>query len=91
VLAEDVRNPEPQPPFPASIMDGYAVVASDGPGTYPVVGRITAGVDPDEKGARPCRRDKNLLGGGIPADGNARTAWPWAWMVRNAVVRCVLL
>ena len=23
---------EPQPPFPASIMDGYAVVAADGPG-----------------------------------------------------------
>lgn len=27
VLAEDVRAPDPQPPFPASIKDGYAVVS----------------------------------------------------------------
>lgn len=30
VLAVDVTAPEPLPPFPASTMDGYAVVASDG-------------------------------------------------------------
>ena len=30
-----------------SILDGYAVRAADGPGEYPVVGRIVAGVDPD--------------------------------------------
>ena len=46
VLAEDVAAAEPLPPFAASILDGYAVVASDGPGDYPVVGRVVAGSDP---------------------------------------------
>lgn len=43
VLAETVMAPEPLPPFPASIKDGYAVVAADGPGDYPVIGEVTAG------------------------------------------------
>ncbi len=43
VLAEDVSAPEPLPPFPASVKDGYAVVAADGPGVYSVVGAVTAG------------------------------------------------
>lgn len=43
VLAEGVTAPEPLPPFPASIKDGYAVVAADGPGDYPVIGEVTAG------------------------------------------------
>ena len=47
VLAEDVRAFEPLPPFPAAILDGYAVVAADGPGEYPVVARVTAGDAPD--------------------------------------------
>ena len=41
---------EPQPPFPAAIMDGYAIHSSDGPGVFPVVGRLTAGIDPDAHG-----------------------------------------
>ena len=32
ILACDVTSKDALPPFPASIMDGYAVVASDGPG-----------------------------------------------------------
>jgi gephyrin len=43
VLAEDVHAGEPLPPFPASVKDGYAVVAADGPGIYPVIGEVTAG------------------------------------------------
>ncbi|MEM7131161.1 MAG: gephyrin-like molybdotransferase Glp [Chloroflexota bacterium] len=43
ILADDVVANEPLPPFPASVKDGYAVVADDGPGTYPVVGSVTAG------------------------------------------------
>ncbi len=43
ILAADVRSQEPLPPFPASVKDGYAVVAADGPGVYPVVGEVTAG------------------------------------------------
>jgi len=47
VLAQNVLSRENFPPFAASIMDGYAVIAEDGPGVFPVVGRITAGMDPD--------------------------------------------
>lgn len=32
----DVTAPEPLPPFPASVMDGYALVASDGEGVLEV-------------------------------------------------------
>ena len=45
VVAEDITAQEPVPPFRASIMDGYAVVASDGVGTYDIIGSITAGLD----------------------------------------------
>ena len=47
ILAEDVHAKEPLPPFPASVKDGYAVVATDGPGEYPVIGRAVAGQMPD--------------------------------------------
>jgi len=43
ILARAVTAEEPLPPFPASIKDGYAVIAADGPGIYPVVGEATAG------------------------------------------------
>jgi gephyrin len=43
VLAEAAVAQEAMPPFAASIKDGYAVVAADGPGDYPVVGAVTAG------------------------------------------------
>lgn len=43
ILAEPVTAGEALPPFPASVKDGYAVVAADGPGTYPVIGEVTAG------------------------------------------------
>lgn len=43
ILAHDVVAQEPLPPFPASIKDGYAVVADDGPGLYPLIGSVTAG------------------------------------------------
>jgi gephyrin len=43
ILAEDAVAVEAMPPFAASMKDGYAVVAADGPGDYPVVGSVTAG------------------------------------------------
>ena len=43
VLASEVTAPRPHPPFPASIMDGYAVRAADVPGTLRVVGAARAG------------------------------------------------
>ncbi|KDP42916.1 hypothetical protein JCGZ_23858 [Jatropha curcas] len=45
VLAEDIRAPDPLPPYRASVKDGYAVVASDGPGEYPVITESRAGND----------------------------------------------
>ncbi|MBX2998492.1 MAG: hypothetical protein KF893_08295 [Caldilineaceae bacterium] len=43
VVAETIHASEPLPPFAASVKDGYAVIAADGPGIYPVVGEVTAG------------------------------------------------
>ncbi|KAI8816440.1 uncharacterized protein EV422DRAFT_571827 [Fimicolochytrium jonesii] len=43
ILAEDVRSREAVPNYRASIVDGYAVVVTDGPGTYPVLTASTAG------------------------------------------------
>ena len=43
VLATDVVSARPHPPFAASIMDGYAVRASDCPGSLRVVGASRAG------------------------------------------------
>lgn len=48
-LAEDVFAKEPLPPFPASIKDGYAVVAKDGAGNRQVIGQTTAGVTPQTR------------------------------------------
>ncbi|KAJ0087353.1 hypothetical protein Patl1_07154 [Pistacia atlantica] len=45
VLAQDIRAPDPLPPYPASVKDGYAVVASDGPDEYPVITESRAGND----------------------------------------------
>ncbi|XP_057782155.1 molybdopterin biosynthesis protein CNX1 [Salvia miltiorrhiza] len=45
ILAQDASAPDPHPPYPASIKDGYAVVASDGPGEYPVITESRAGDD----------------------------------------------
>lgn len=43
VLAEDIYSKDPLPPFPASMKDGYAVIASDCPGIRQVIGASTAG------------------------------------------------
>ncbi|KAF7152686.1 hypothetical protein RHSIM_Rhsim01G0197500 [Rhododendron simsii] len=45
VLAEDITAPDPLPPYPASVKDGYAVVATDGPGEYPIITESRAGND----------------------------------------------
>lgn len=46
ILAKDIYSLEPFPSFPASIMDGYAVVAPLQPGVFPVMERIHAGMSP---------------------------------------------
>jgi len=46
VLCQDVVAKDPLPPFPASIKDGYAVIANDGAGIRKVRGEASAGCDP---------------------------------------------
>ena len=43
VLAEDIFADEPMPPFAAASVDGYAVVAADGPGWRQIIGDQMAG------------------------------------------------
>jgi len=43
ILADDIHAVEPLPPFRASVKDGYAVIAADGPGEYPISEAVTAG------------------------------------------------
>nr|XP_039255074.1 gephyrin-like isoform X1 [Styela clava] len=43
VLAEDIESPESIPRFAASVKDGYAVIASDTPGDFEVVGASVCG------------------------------------------------
>ena len=47
VLAEDIFAKDPLPPFPASIKDGYAVVATEGCGKRRVLGDSYAGLRPN--------------------------------------------
>ncbi|GAB0492797.1 hypothetical protein MMPV_004067 [Pyropia vietnamensis] len=42
-LVSPIVAPAPQPPFPASTRDGYAVASADGPGTWRVSSRVAAG------------------------------------------------
>ncbi|XP_077522388.1 molybdenum cofactor synthesis protein cinnamon isoform X2 [Amblyomma americanum] len=49
ILAEDVYASDALPPFPASIKDGYAVIASDGDGPRQVVDAIPAGSNPAQQ------------------------------------------
>jgi molybdenum cofactor synthesis domain-containing protein len=43
VLAEDIFAAEPMPPFAAASVDGFAVIAADGPGRRRIVGDQMAG------------------------------------------------
>jgi molybdenum cofactor synthesis domain-containing protein len=43
VLAEDVHAPAAQPPFPAAVVDGFALVAADGDGPRRLAGEQMAG------------------------------------------------
>ncbi len=43
VLAQDIVADEPMPPFAAAAVDGYAVIAADGPGLRRIVGDQMAG------------------------------------------------
>ena len=53
ILGTDVFSHDPLPPFPASMKDGYAVIAADGPGLKKVLGVSIAGSRPQEVTVRP--------------------------------------
>ncbi|XP_074556443.1 molybdopterin biosynthesis protein CNX1 isoform X1 [Curcuma longa] len=71
VLAEDVCAPDPLPPYRASIKDGYAVVASDGPGVYPVITESRAGNDGLDTVVTPGSVAYVTTGGPIPDGADA--------------------
>ncbi|GAB6026957.1 hypothetical protein CHUAL_013627 [Chamberlinius hualienensis] len=66
ILAEDVHAKDPLPPFPASIKDGYAVIAEDGAGVRQVVGGSTAG-----SGVLPGQCVRINTGAPVPPGANA--------------------
>eukprot|EP01117_Protostelium_nocturnum_P017997 TRINITY_DN741_c0_g2_i1.p1 TRINITY_DN741_c0_g2~~TRINITY_DN741_c0_g2_i1.p1 ORF type:complete len:745 (+),score=250.81 TRINITY_DN741_c0_g2_i1:84-2318(+) len=70
ILSEDIRAKDSLPPFRASIKDGFVVLAEDGPGVYPVVGTVTAGMIPQftlEKG----KIARITTGSALPEGGDA--------------------
>ncbi|KAL3691732.1 hypothetical protein R1sor_005383 [Riccia sorocarpa] len=70
-LSEDVTAPKPHPPYPASIKDGYAVVAADGPGEYVVVGEARAGDDAENIVVKPGTVSYITTGGPVPNGADA--------------------
>ncbi|CAG8530556.1 1804_t:CDS:10 [Acaulospora morrowiae] len=73
VLAENVIAKEPVPGYRASILDGYAVVANDGPGIYPVVGvSIASGSSESfDKELKPGQITRITTGGPVPPGATA--------------------
>ncbi|KAJ3084135.1 hypothetical protein HDU99_003174 [Rhizoclosmatium hyalinum] len=52
ILAEDVKALDPVPGYRASVVDGYAVISTDGPGVYPVAQVQYAGSNKESKATR---------------------------------------
>eukprot|EP00250_Pteridium_aquilinum_P007913 c17529_g1_i2 orf=103-2175(+) len=71
VLAEDLAAPDPLPPYPASIKDGYAVIANDGPGDYPVIAEARAGDDASNIVLTPGTVAYITTGGPVPTGADA--------------------
>lgn len=70
VLAEDIFASEPMPPFAASSVDGYAVVAADGAGVRRVVGDQAAGYVADVR-IEPGTAARVTTGAPVPAGADA--------------------
>ncbi|KAL2557340.1 Molybdopterin biosynthesis protein CNX1 [Forsythia ovata] len=71
VLAQDITAPDPLPPYRASVKDGYAVIASDGPGEYPVITESRAGNDGVGETVTPGTVAYVTTGGPIPDGADA--------------------
>ncbi|KAJ3295842.1 hypothetical protein HK104_002269 [Borealophlyctis nickersoniae] len=70
VLAADIVAKEAVPAYRASIVDGYAVLAPDGPGEYPVITSATAGGAP-EVALQPGQIARVTTGAPVPAGATA--------------------
>ncbi|VEU21791.1 DEKNAAC102281 [Brettanomyces naardenensis] len=66
VLAETVVSSVNVPEFPASIVDGYAVSSSDGPGIYPVVAVSLAQKQTENSGLQPGQIARITTGAPVP-------------------------
>lgn len=71
VLAEDLAAHDPLPPYPASIKDGYAVIADDGPGDYRVIAEARAGDDASNIVLSPGTIAYITTGGPVPMGADA--------------------
>jgi len=70
VTAEAVKSNRPHPTFPASIMDGYAVMGPFSPGVYDIQERIHAGSKFDEE-LQPGKVVYITTGAKVPMGANA--------------------
>ena len=71
VLCQEVAARDPLPPFPASIKDGYAVIAADGAGVRMVRGEASAGASPDMAPLRPGEVVRINTGAPLPPGADA--------------------
>ncbi len=69
-LAETVRSPEQMPPFPASTVDGYAVVAADTAEWRELLGDVLAG-QPSGAAVGPGRAARIMTGASLPPGADA--------------------
>ncbi|KAM3741039.1 hypothetical protein ACB098_08G145500 [Castanea mollissima] len=86
VLAEDIRAPDPLPPYPASVKDGYAVIAADGPGEYSVIAEARAGNDGVGVIVTPGTVAYVTTGGPIPDGADAVVQVEDTEQIENALV-----
>lgn len=70
ILVEDVVSTERLPPFPASIVDGYAIDAGDGETIRTVVGDVLAG-DVSDRSLRPGQAARIMTGAPLPRGATA--------------------
>lgn len=70
VLAEDIFAAEPMPPFAAASVDGFAVIAADGPGLRRIVGDQMAGYMADVR-VEPGTAARVTTGAPIPPGADA--------------------
>ena len=77
VLSEDIMASEPLPPFPASTVDGFAVVAADGAAERLLVGEQFAGYDAALR-VEPGQAARITTGAPVPAGADAVMMVEWS-------------